>query len=59
LPSEILFPDEENKNFMLAIDNLVYQVGIKDEMENEFKKEKSKMDNDSSIISLLVRALSR
>lgn len=44
---------------MLAIDNLVYQVGIKDEMENEFKKEKSKMDNDSSIISLLVRALSR
>ena len=59
LPSEILFPDEENKNFALAIDNLIYQAGIKEELELEYKKEKAKMENDSSITMLLVKALSR
>jgi len=59
-PSEILFPDRENANFKLVIDNLVYDAGqdaiIKDEIEQRTSEEELLIELTKYIIEAIYKS---
>ena len=56
-PSQLLFPWKRNPNFQLLIDNAVFEIGYKWELEGKLKDEEHKHKTDAdflkSIISLV------
>ena len=58
LPSEMLFPQEDNPNFILAINNLVYEIGEVATRKEELELRKLDDHKDSTMMNLMAKMLS-
>ena len=52
-PSEILFPGTANPNIRLAIDNIVFEIGYKEELEMELEIRKAEMERQNGLLKAL------
>ena len=52
-PSEILFPGTANPNIRLAIDNIVFEIGYKEELELELEIRKADIGRQDGIMKAL------
>jgi len=51
-PSHLLFPNVVNPNFLLSIDNFVWEIGIKEEIKGKTEYENSKIPENQSVITI-------
>ena len=56
-PSEILFPHRKNPQWMLAIDNVVFEYGYEAEVQEEVEVFKAKMKRENSMFEAFVKLL--
>ena len=57
-PSDLLFPFRNDPNFALAIDNLIFTIGYKEEVDTEVEKTKMEIGHSDKSLELLIKALS-
>jgi hypothetical protein len=51
-PSFLLFPKITNANFLLSVDNFVWELGTKDEIKGKSEYENSKMLENQEVITI-------
>ena len=57
LPSELLFPQLTSELAKLAIDNAVFEIGYREEIELEIKREESKIELENSRFEVMLKLL--
>jgi hypothetical protein len=53
----MLFPHNKNPHFMLAVDNIVYEIGHLEELRNKNEEQKSEIEWQVTIVDTLIRAI--
>lgn len=56
-PSQLLFPNRKNPNFLLAIDNICFEVGYENELENEFEQQKQNIEHENEKFKIMLNVL--
>ena len=56
-PSEILFPNRKNPNWMMAIDNLIFEYGYEDEINEEIEIMKAKAKREDAMFEAFMKIL--
>lgn len=56
-PSELLFPNRLNPNFMIFVDNIIWEIGKTYELEIEGKSDEIKGRYESKKFELLMKVL--
>lgn len=56
-PSRILFPRIANPNVQLFIDNVIWEIGRKQEIEEETEWEKAKIEHQYKMLETLINVL--
>ena len=56
-PSEILFPRIANPNVQFFIDNMIFEIGRTQEIEDETELEKAKIEHQHKMLETLINVL--
>lgn len=58
-PSQILFPKRKNPLWMLAVDNLVYEIGYEEELRADLEIRKAEIGRETQMFEFLMKFLDR